>query len=380
MNKKYRLKKSAIIVILLFVILLIASIFFIKNIFKTKSYSIDYNIENYDISENYNDQTKQFYYEITHNNIHYDFVYNSEYQKEKKLIKEIKKYEENSYICLVIVSTNIKTNPLCSYKKDLVDYRLIPKKLKEKLSDYYTEVEEISQKLDNYTLYNKNAKLLIWSYKGFNYIENGKKEFLKLFDKDIYEIPHASKVNEYIFIPNYEQEHNFNEAFVINTKNKKIEKWTLKYDISFDSYILGINKESIFLVDKKNKIEYELVPHKKKMRIIAKNNNQGIIYENGEMKKVSINKLVSIEQKFINYNEYHYQLKNNTIYLSYLEHENHTKISDLKVDSIVYINRDNIYYLAKDTLYKYNLKNGETRVINYSEWVFNNNNLIFIND
>lgn len=380
MNKKYRLKKSAIIIILLFVILLIASIFFVKNILKTKSYSVDYNIEKCDISENYDNQKNQFYFEISYDNVIYDFIYNSKYQKEKKLIKEIKKYEDNSYVCLVIISPNISVHPLCSLKSELIDYHLVSNGLKEKLSEYYNETKEYSKKIENYTLYTDNASLLVWSYKGFNFIEKSKNTFLKIFDKDIYEIPHATKINEYIFIPNYEQEHNFNEAFIINLKNKKIEKWELKYDISFDSYVPGINNESIFLVDKKNKIQYELVPHKKKMRIVAQNNNQGIFYENGTSKKVSINRVVSKEPEFIYYNDYQYKLKNKTLYMSYFGHENYTKISNLEIDTIVHINRDKIYYLVKDTLYKYDLKYGETKIINYSEWKFNNNNLIFIND
>ena len=130
MNKKYRLKKSAIIIILLFVILLIASIFFVKNILKTKSYSVDYNIEKYDISENYDNQKNQFYFEISYDNVIYDFIYNSKYQKEKKLIKEIKKYEDNSYkiskplneIIDMLDSRFIRTHRSCYINKNRLEY------------------------------------------------------------------------------------------------------------------------------------------------------------------------------------------------------------------------------------------------------------------
>jgi DNA-binding LytR/AlgR family response regulator len=42
--------------------------------------------------------------------------------------------------------------------------------------------------------------------------------------------------------------------------------------------------------------------------------------------------------------------------------------------------KDNVYYLIEDTLYRYNLKYGETKIIKYSEWNINYKNLIFINN
>ena len=50
MKKKYRLKKSAITVLVIF-IFLIALIIYLS-FFSSKSYSVEYNIFDYDISEN----------------------------------------------------------------------------------------------------------------------------------------------------------------------------------------------------------------------------------------------------------------------------------------------------------------------------------------
>ena len=84
MKKKYRLKKSAItvLVIFIFLIALIVSL----SLFRTKSYSIEYNIFDYDISENYDKDIQTYYFEITKDSITYPFVYESEYQKERKII------------------------------------------------------------------------------------------------------------------------------------------------------------------------------------------------------------------------------------------------------------------------------------------------------
>ena len=170
--------------------------------------------------------------------------------------------------------------------------------MKEKLSDYFVYPKIVEEKYENYKIHNQNEKILIWSYKGFNYLNKDKVEFIKIFNKDIYEIPLATKINNYIVIPDYEQEHYFNKLYILNLDTLEVDKWNLKYEISFDSYIQGINDKSIYLIDKKSKKQYELVPHKKKMRIIAKQNGQATKYEKGKISKVSINKLITKEQTF----------------------------------------------------------------------------------
>lgn len=379
MNKKYKLKKSAIIIISLFLLTIIALIIFIISSLKTKSYSVEYNIDDYAISENYDNQQKIYYYEITYNDIKYNFVYPHKYQKEKKLITEVKNIKEDKYTCLVIESDVINSNPLCSYEKENIDVRLVPDKLKQKLQDNFSTAQSSSFDYKNYQIFNKEEQLLIWSYKGFNYLNKDKIDFIKLFNKDVYEIPLATKINNYLFIPDYEQDYSFNRVYLINLNNNDVKIWKLKYSISFDSRILGINNKSIYLIDNKNKKEYELVPHKQKMRIVASSNKQGVIYNKGEQEKISLNKLISSTKTFTYSNNYNYTLENNNLYLSYLNYPLKTKVSNNKIDAIVSINNDNIYYLVKDTLYKYNLKYGETKLITYYEWQFNNKNLIFIN-
>ena len=380
MKKKYKLKKSAIIVSILLIIIIIILISFIISLFKSKSYSLEYSIDNYDISENYNNEKKYYYYEITNNENKYNFIYKAPYNKEKKLIYEIKEYQDEDYTCLVVKSNYINSYPLCSSKESNIDYHLINDKLKEELSDYFTITKELNEKYENYTIYNKDNQIFIWSYKGFNYISKDNNKFIKIFDKDIYEIPLATKINNYILIPDYQQEHYFNKIYIIDLDTLETEEWPLKYEISFDSYILGTNDKSIYLIDKKDKIEYELVPHKKKMRIIAKSNNQGTIYENGQISKVSMTKLANQEQSFIYKEDYKYQLINNNLYLSYIDSSIKIQISNKKIDTIIYTNEANVYYLIDDTLYRYNPKYGEIKLVKYSEWQFNYKNLIFINN
>ena len=161
-------------------------------------------------------------------------------------------------------------------------------------------------------------------------------------------------------IADYEEKYNFSRVYVINLKNDKYDTWKLDYDISFDSYVLGVNDKSVYIMDQKNKIEYELVPEKKKMRIVASNNKKGIIYVDGKEEKISLDVLSSSRKNFTSYTNYHYSLKNNKLYLTYMDHDNKMRVSDHNVTSIISTHNDIVYYLVDDTLYSYSPSDGET--------------------
>ena len=377
--KKYRIRKEVYIV-LLFLILCFIVMFMLINKVKNKGYSIDYTVDNVDISENYISTDNLYYFDFNYNNIKYNLIVEKDYIKDKKLIDHINKYESEEYTCLDINSEYLDTYPLCSNKENVIDYRLVNDELKEELSSYYHYQENYTGKINNYNMYNKNNNILIWNYKGFNYIKGDKLSTINIFDKDIYEINLSVKINNYIVIANYEQKYNFNEVYVLNLDTEKVEKWKLDYDISFDSYIAGINEYSIFLVDNKNKVEYELVPHKQKMRIVGNKNKKGVIYNNGESEQLSMNKMISDKKTFIYKNNYKFEIEDNKLYMRILENKEKTLISKHDVDKIVYVEKDNVYYISKDNLYKYNLYYGETKLLNYSELEYNKTNMIFINN
>ena len=378
MKKKYTIKKE--IKILLFFIFILLLINQISTIFQSKSYSIEYKIDKYNISENFDKDTDSYFYRIKYNSVEYEFVSNKKYVKEKKLIEDINEYNDGEYTCLVIKSDYIKTNPLCSKKELLIDFHLIPLEMKYKINNKIEQLKQINEKYQNYTIYNNDNDILIWNYKGFNFLKDKKIHSIEIFDKDIYDVPIIAKIGNYILIPDYEQNYSFDNFYIISLKDKKATKWSIKYEISFDSYILGTNENSIYLVDRQNKIEYEIVPHKQKMRIVGTEKKKGIIYENGSFNKISLNKLISSDYTFKLKKKYNYFLVENKLYLSYLDSKNKTLISDNLVTNIISSNEDEVFYLVEDTLYKYDLKYGETKVLKYSEWEFNHINKIIIDN
>ena len=227
-------------------------------------------------------------------------------------------------------------------------------------------------------MYNYNYNILIWNYKGFNYIKNDKISEIKIFDKDIYDIPLHAKINNYILIPNYEEDYTFSSIYLLDTNTMKISNFSFNYNISFNSIFLGTNDKSIFLLDKQNKIEYELVPHKEKIRIVS-SKKKGIIYEYNKSKKVSMTSLINGKSNFKYYNTYNYELTDNKLYLSYIDQKIKYQISNQTVDKIQFINNETILYLVKDDLYLYTPTSGEIKIMNYNEFNYNKNIPIYIN-
>lgn len=376
-EKNYKLKKE--IKYILLVSILLISIIIVINLFKTKSYSVEYTKNNVDISENYIKEEETYFFELTHENIKYNFIVKQKSLSQSKLIRMVRIHKANDEVCLEIKSDYITTLPQCSKGNELIDFHLVSDEMKDNIKDYLNKIKYLDEEINNYKIYTNENNLITWNYKGLYKLTDNDMDYIKVFSKDIYDISLAVKINNYIIIPNYEQKYNFDEIYIISLDDNSIEKWKLKYDISFDSRVLGINDKSVFILDEKNKIEYELVPHKQKMRIVGTDKKKGIIYEYGKEVKESLTKIINDEITFKYQKDYKYEIINDNLYLKYYDSKGKIKVSNNIVDKIVDINKDNVYYISKNKLYKYNLEYGELLIAEFSEWEFNNNNMVFIN-
>ncbi len=375
--RKYRIKKRRVAILILIILLPIIGVLLLKE----KSYSISYNIAEYSIDENYDRKTKTYYFEIKYDGQRYDFIKEMKYERKRQLIKDVNKIKDGDDICLEITSSYFQTNPLCYSQDTFIDYRLSSTQILNKLNvNTYSKELNIANKYNNYELFNLKDNLLIWNYNGFLSIKNDSITEINLFSKDIYNILLAQKVTRYLFIPNYEQKYNFSKAYVIDLNDFSKKEWNLKYEISFDSYILGTKDDSIFLVDKKNEIEYELVPYKRKMRIVGSASKNGFTYQNDKLTKVSMNYLTTKEEHFTFSSLYNYYINKNKLYLKYLDNNESMLVSSKEITQIVSVTKDTVYYLVDDTLYFYNPLYGETKVLKYSDWQYNYDNMIFIDN
>ena len=341
-------KKIRLLILIIFFAFLV--IYFVI----PKSYTKEYKIQDMIIKEKYLKNHNRYNITITYQDKNYDLNFTHKYLG-KKIVKDVKVIDD----CIIPTIKDIKEIPLCQDKYFTL-------KDSEELNNYLENYEESSKQIDNINIYNLvNHKYLIWNYNSFKYIDDKEIKDINIFNNDYYNISLAYKVNDYLVIPNYDNSYNFNEIIIININNLKKDIWKLNFDISFDSYILGSLDNTLYLVDKKNKVEYSLDIKNKKLKTIGNETTDGKIYNNNSLETISMNKLINNNLSFKYSLDQEYILEENTLYLKTLN--NKILIKD-NINKIIYSDNNYVYYLIDNDLYYFDYFKGN----------INNDNVIFI--
>lgn len=359
---------------LLIALILSFFIIFLIILYIPKNYKINYEINKVNINESYDKKIKNYQLNLKYNNVNYPLIVNKEYTKNRKLIKSINIISEDKYVCLII-KLDKQTYNLCSYKDNLIDYHLIDKKIYQK---YFTKSKEtdLNKKYQKINIYNyNNNKYIIWNYNGLISLSENKDTIIKFLSNDDYDNKNAYQFDNYLLIPNYDSKYYFKKYYLYKFLKNEIFEIDFDYEISYELSYLGGYKNEIYFVDKKNNHEYTLNFKKNSIKQIDKN-AIGKILENNKLTAISIKKIVNNNIKFTNNNTINYKIIDNKLYM--VINNQNIKISNQKVTSIVSFQDENVFYLSSNTLYQFNYVDGETKLLSYSEWEFNNNNQIFI--
>lgn len=353
---------------ILIIFLLSLFIIYLLILLIPRKYQLSYEVKNFQINESYKDNN--MYYLIKKDDISLEYIYRSKYSSSRKNINNIDEYSSNDNYCLYM---NISHYPICLNNNEYIDYRLVDN---DSYKKYTTQASYINKKVnDNITINTtNNNKIAIWNYDGIMYFNGDSSKEIKIFDGSYYEVNLNYLANEFLFIPNYDAKYNFSEVYVFNMKTNKIDKWILDYEISFDSIILGHNKNNIFLLDKKNKTEYKLELKKRKIELLT----EPVVYQDGLAINTTINKLINNIDIFAYQHNYSFEVINNKIYYQYNKSNNKTLLSNKVNPVIISYTDDYCIYLIEDSLYEYNLNNGEVLLITNYEWKFNFINQIYV--
>jgi len=354
--------------IILISVIIIFFIFFLYMYFSPRDYEKKYELDKVKITEKYNKENKYYYFNFEYKEKNFEYVTTEKYTTKRGLINNVEIVKERDIVCLIPKSEYFETYPLC-YKDDkpithtLTGIDFEHKKIVDTIADQFKDI----------TINYLNQKTyLIWNYKGFNYINDDTKKVISFLKKDSYKLDLVAKVSDNLLVPDYDSNHTFDKMYIIELKSGKISEWELEYEIYFDSYIVGVEDKSVYLFDKKNEIQYELRPDKKKMRKVK---YKAIV--DGKWQNITLGDL-NKEIKFSEDNVYNYEIINKKLYLSYLNGTTKIQLSDREVKEIVYNTFDTVYYLVEDKLYMYNKTYGEVLLMNYFEWNFNYKDMIYI--
>ena len=361
------MKKMLLITISLCTIIILAKYFI-------SDYELNYEVDGYKIKEIYKD--KRFYIEINK-----DITYNLEfYQKRsfsKTLISNIKEIKGEDFTCIYPTIKNVETYPLCYKNNEYIDYNLIESEL---LEEYKIEEINIDLKKDfnYYKTLNKDTYVALWTYKGYIIMNDNVYNKIDIFKKDRYDNSLSYLYKNKIYMPNYDQEHEFNELVYLNLETGETNIISLGYKLDYDSYIVGNIKHKLYIFDNKHSILYEINLKNKKTKIKSDSSMGYVKYVDGEFVSCSKTEYKIDKIKYnINESNYIYEY-NNWIYKTIKDNKNiKTKIINEKIDIIDEYNNE-LYYIYEDNFYYYTPNKGIKKVFYNYELTFNKDNSIFV--
>ena len=152
---------------------------------------------------------------------------------------------------------NIKgrNSELDRFVSDLSDYDLIK----------WEDDKTLEHKNEPLTIYTKNLIddhfVGINNYRGIYTLSNSNKNKIfnvQIFKKDVYIRDLEVMLNQHYVVADYNSQHEFSDFFIINLANNVKKTIKSNKKISFDSYIQGVVKNSVYLYDQSNKKQYEL--------------------------------------------------------------------------------------------------------------------------
>ncbi len=361
-----KLKTFQIVLILIFILFLIF-------LFIPKNYQKEYVVNNIKVMESYSKDNDSYYFTFNYNNIALDYLIEQGYKQHRSLIKEIEIVEDEDNFCLIPSGSNLPFVPLCYENGTLVHYSKVSNSLKSKLPN---ELFLKANKIETYNdidIYNKDYTYLIWNYNGFYYLSEKENKKINIFDKELYTVNLIGYTKDFITIADYDSNYTFNKFYTIDFKKGNLKEYNLDYNVYFDSYFIGHEKNKLYIVDNKENMMYEFNAKNGKL-----DKTKSKVLKNGEWENVNIKTIINKKQEFDYKTNFNYTLDGQNLYLNYKGKDSKTLIAN-EVTSVTRINNEDIFYLKKEALYHFNPKKGEELLLTYFELNFNYENILYVN-
>lgn len=399
--------KKALSFVIIFLILLLTYQFII--IFFEKSHKITYKLlaseKEFEIIEEYrkNDDEDGYFLNIKHNNNQYVYYIKNNYNKQKKVIKDIKYYEKDNYLCIYPVTQDHNIfEILCSDEKEIYSFDYINKKIdisefltQLKIQNYYA-TDEINKIEKNGIYFYKNnfyenEYLSLYHYKNLDIYNSGEINSYNFSDQDIYQNDLGVYIDEFFLIPIIRNNKIQDKYLIVDSINSSTK--TIYFDelLSNKIYNIGVVDKKLYIFDLINKTEYEINTNGT-YQVIGNEEKGFKKYKDGEWVNASITEFtqemitfsdekINIELDFSYDNIYetqkhYYILENNKVYKIYKK--DLTKRILLFEISNNYnnllVNNDRIYFIIDKYLYRYD-QYGSKRLIENNDFKFNNQNI-----
>ena len=243
----------------------------------------------YTISENYKREGERHYYSflIQSKNKHYSTAVFNDFNKQDRVITDIKYYKKNNLECIFpIYKRNHTFDVLCLLDKKQVspfyleesknsDFSFISKKFSEDgYNEVYFQSDVEPTEEDNLSIYYdyipEGYLFTIWNYRGIYIINSDGIENKVFLNEDHYENTLSIVVGKYYVTINTDDEEeklNYNQIILYNLQDGG--KTLVDVDLSQDSYFNGTVDGKVYITDPKLKVQYVLDPSKKKIQEVS---------------------------------------------------------------------------------------------------------------
>lgn len=321
---------------------------------RPRDYEYKYELNDIQILEKYTKNNNLYTFEFTKGSIIYKYAINAEYMDKRGLVTKVAIKDK----CLSVKS-KIDNYSICkdennNYETSFVD---------EINPDKYTKT------VSNIKIYDlKDYKYYIWNYKSLLSFDKEDTKEITLYKDDLYSLDLSTKYQNYLVLPDYDSEHYFKKFYLINSKNDAVKEVNLNKKIYFDSYFLGDYHNRLYLYDLDREKEYRI---NLKTGKVEKNSYEILV--NNKWEKTSNIKLNKKNQYFIYDTDFNYILEDHTLY--YETPVSRLKMTNLNVDRIIEVFDNKVFFLSEDTIYYADIYTGISKVMQYSEWNFNNKNI-----
>ena len=199
-------------------------------------------------------------------------------------------------------------------------------------------------------------------------------------------------VEDILLVIDSDQQYDFNQIYLIFPFSNQVEKMVLKEKISQDSYFIGTLDGKAYLIDRKNKKEYEINPKKKEIIQIGDTSSNAKYYDGEKWSVRNIydflqqdtyfgTKISSkLKKKYASYQLYRgigrtYLIKDNCVYYSSDAYPN-KKVLLFSIDDMkeITVKENQLFFISHNTLYKYSIENGLRPILSTRELEFNSKN------
>ena len=391
--------KKRIIRIIVFIII-VFSLTKIINVLKP-SHIVDYKVNNnYKVREYYDKKLKEYDFIITNKKNTYVFSI-KENKNKKRMIKEIKTYQEKKVECILPkYKKNIESTIYCTNDGKQISNDYLEKTnpdLYQKVSKAVKKKKKQDNRLTKYKkikIYQKNIldheNILLWDYKGLYILNQEELKYQKIVNQDFYDNVMFTVVDDLFVLFKNDSVKGINTIYTYRLDKDKKDTIQLNKKINKTSYINGVYNHLIYITDPKDKKEYTLNPKNGKLKEIDNDQTEYYIFINQEKINMSMsdffmekqyfhNRMVNQEKKIRKEGKYLYWQEDNKLYKAYQDKEE-DKILLLELEGLNdwKVFDDTIILISGESLYTYHENFGLREILISKELNYNYENLYML--